>query len=178
MLTDARLVFVSDQAPLSLVAGAGVDIPSNVLDTLDVGVGVAPPSYIGNVSTFATDLGIGVRHPLIRMATGDAFATSNGATLNVALQGAPDTGSGGGFQPGAWTTITETGEIPVASLTLQTIFARLEITPATRPYRFLRVLFQVPATTNFTAGTVAYADITWLGDDMQYGANNFSNPRP
>lgn len=178
MLTDARLVFVPDVAPLSIVAAAGVSVPSNVLDLMDVGVGLPPPNIIGNASVFQTDLGVGVRHPNIAIAVGVAFTTATGATLNIALQGAPDTGAGGGYQPGTWTTITETGPIPVTSLTAQTALNKMEITPDLAPFpRFLRLLFQVPAATDFTAGTIAYAKITFFSDNMRFGYNNFSSPQ-
>jgi hypothetical protein len=44
MRSDALLAFVPIGGNLSLVAGAGVDIPSSqTIDLLGVGVGVAPP---------------------------------------------------------------------------------------------------------------------------------------
>ena len=44
----------------TLVGGAGVDVViGDIIDLLGVGVGVAPPNIIGNVTLFGTDFGIG-----------------------------------------------------------------------------------------------------------------------
>lgn len=174
MIIDELLTFVPKQAPLSLVLGAGVPASSNVLDLLGVGVGQAPPSIIGNVSVFGADYGIGGRLPEIDTAVGTAFTTANAATLTVSLQGAPDTGAGGNYQPGTWTTIVESGQLTAAQLLTQTVIARFPILPSMQPLpRYLRLLFQVPAGTNFTAGTIAFSVITYVRDDIRYGANNF-----
>jgi hypothetical protein len=92
----------------------------------------------------------------------------------VSLQGAVDTGAGGGYQPGTFTTIIESGPLTPAQLLTQTTIARFPITPSIPAlYRYLRLLFQVPAGTNFTAGTIAFSYITYVRDDMRYGYNNF-----
>ncbi len=174
MLNDELLTFVPKQAPISMVLAAGVAAPSNVIDLLGAGVGQPPPSYIGNVTVFGADFGIGGRHPEIDTAVGVAFTTSNAATLTVSLQGAPDLGAGGGYQPGTFTTIVESGPLTAAQLLTQTVIARIPILPTMAPFpRYLRLLFQVPAATNFTAGTISFSVITYVRDDMRFGANNF-----
>ena len=170
MRLDAQLAFVPLNAPLSLVAGAGVAIASTqIIDMLGLGVGMAPQSIIGNVATFGTDMGIGGFRPELEVATGTAFATGNAATLNVAFQAAPDLGAGGNYQPGTWVTLEETGPMAVANLTANTVIARLPWVPAfpagLRP-RFLRLLFSPAAATNFTAGTIAFAIPTFVRDDQ------------
>ena len=42
--------------------------------------------------------------------------------------------------------------------------------------RFLRILFQVPAATNFTAGSIAFALMTWVRDDLafKFAARNYA----
>lgn len=175
MILDSQLAFIPLGGNLSLVAGAGINIPSpNTLDLLGVGVGQAPPNIIGNATLFGKDAGIGGKRPQIEVVLSTACTTANAATLNVAFQAAPDTGVGGGYLPGAWTTIEETGPIAVANLTAGQILARFDFQPAftanLRP-RYLRLLFQVPAATNFTAGVAGSAVVTMVRDDL---ANKFA----
>lgn len=180
MFSDALLSFVPLGAPLSLVAGAGVAIPStNTIDLLGVGVGLAPPSIIGNAAVFGTDMGIGGLRPELDVAIGTAAVTANAATLNLALQAAPDTGAAGGYLPGTWQTIVETGALTAAQLTANQIIARfpwLPVFPQTLRPRFLRLLAQMPAATNFTAGTINFALVVTVRDDQanKQAAANFS----
>lgn len=175
MRSDSQLAFVPIGTPLSIVAGAGVDVASTVIDLLGVGVGVAPPSIIGNVSVFGTDFGIGGDRPLLDVVVGTAFTTSNAATLNVAMQAAADDGT---YNPGSYSTLVETGEIAVSSLTANARIARFDWPPAwpegLRP-RFVRLLFQIPAGTNMDTGTIAFALVTTARDDQanKYAAKNF-----
>lgn len=180
MLLDALTQFVPFGTPLSLVAGAGVSIRSNIYDILGQGVGQAPANIIGNVSTFGSDMGIGVKKPLLDCVVGTGFTTGNAATLNVAFQGAPDTGLAGGYQPGAWTTYVETGPMAVANLTAGAIVARFDwppVFPVGEPLpRFLSLLFSPAAATNFTAGTINFALLTMDRDDWaaKFAAKNFT----
>lgn len=159
MIIDALLSFVPIGSPLSLVAGAGVNIPSSVtIDLSGAGLGVTPPSYWGTTTSFgqADAMGVGER-PELAIAIGTALATGNSATLNAALQAAADNGSN---QPLTWKTIGESGAQTPADLIANTVFCRLPWLPpfpaGLRP-RFLRLLFQVPSATNFTAGTISSA---------------------
>ena len=179
MITDSQLAFVPINGNLSLVAAAGVAIPSpNVIDLLGQGVGTAPSNIIGNATVFGADIGVGGITPQIEAVIGTACTTGNAATLNVALQAAPDSGSGGGYQPGTWSTIIETGPIAVAKLTAGQILARFDFLPAfpsNLAPRYLRLLFQVASGTNFTAGTISSAVVTMVRDDaaQRFSAKNF-----
>ena len=183
MLLDSQWNFVPipPATPLSLVAAAGQSIPSTVTpDLLGLGVGIAPQSIIGAQSPiFGEDPGLGGTKGQVEVIIGTAFATSNSATLNVALQAAPDPGSAGNYTPTTWTTLVETGPIAASSLTANAIIARFDFPPAMpagqRP-RFFRLYFQVPAGTNFTAGTIAGAFVTFVRDDQQnrYLQRNYS----
>lgn len=181
MIIDQSLALVPIQSPLSMVAGAGISIASNVLDLLGMGQGVAPASIIGTLSVFGGDFGIGMVRPVLDIATGVAFATATAATLNVALQMAADTGAAGGYLPGAWNTLIETGPITAANLTAQTTIFRAPFVPvfplSLRP-RYVRLLFQVPAATSFTAGTIAFALVVVGRDDLanKNMARNFTAP--
>jgi len=181
MRIDSQLSFVPLGSPLSLVGAAGVAIPStNTIDLLGYGVGVAPnQSIIGNVTNFGADEGIGAFRPELEVAIGTAATTSNSATLNVQFQAAADTGAAGGYLPGTWNTLIETGYIAASSLTAGQIIARFPWVPAfpanLRP-RFLRLNFQPLTATNFTAGTIAFALVTFVRDDQanKFAAKNYT----
>lgn len=182
MFLDAQLSFVPVGSPLSIVAGAGIDVPStNVIDLLGLGAGNPPTNVIiGNVTNFGAPdaMGVGGLRPELLVNVGDAFVTGTSATLNVALQGAPDAGTPT-WQPGTWQTIAETGELTAAQLTAEQTIMRmpwLPPFPANLRPRFLRLLFQVPAATLFTAGTIANAVVVPCRDDQfqKYAAKNYS----
>lgn len=170
MLIDAQTWFVAPGSPLSLVGGAGVDIPSpNTIDLLGQGVGTAPQNIIGTATTFGEDVGIGDPRVQVEAVVGTAFTTSNSCTLNVAFQAAADQGAAGNYQPSTWNTLVETGPIAVARLTAGKVIARFDYPPAfpdnLNP-RYLRLLFDVPAGANFTAGTILFAISTMVRDDQ------------
>ena len=177
MIIDSTITFVPIGSPLSLVAGAGVSIASPItVDLLGTGAGTAPQNVIGNVTLFGADAAIGTYKPQIQMNVGTACTTSTSCTLNVAFQGAPDLGTPT-YQPGTWQTFNETGAMTAAQLTAgQEI--RLDffpVFPITARPRFLRLLFQVPAGADFTAGTISFAIVTLGRDDYsaKQAANNY-----
>lgn len=180
MRTDALLNFVPPGQPLSMVGGAGISIPSNVLDLLGVGVGQAPPNIIGQTTTFGAPdaMGTGMLRPELVVAVGTTFTTATAATLNIALQAAADQGLAGGYQPSTWNTLIETGAIAVANLVAGTPLARFPWVPPfpanLRP-RFLRLLFQIPTGEDFTAGTIGWATVTTVRDDQfnRYAVGNY-----
>lgn len=181
MRIDASIAFVPVGVPQSLVGAAGVSFPSvYTVDLLGSGVGTAPTVIFGTPSVYgsADAAGVGLKRVEMAVAVGTAFATSNSATLNVQLQGAIDTGSGGGYQPGTWNTFVETGTITAANLTAGSVIMRFPWLPPfpfnLRP-RYLRLNFSIPSGTNFTAGTIAYAVPTLGRDDFAsaYAARNY-----
>ncbi len=180
MLLDALLSLVPIGGNLSLAAGPGIAIPStNILDLLGQGAGNAPANIFGNAATFGEDPGVGRLRPELVCGIGAAAVTANGATLNFALQYAPDTGLGGGYQPGAWQTVAETGPLAAAQLGAGTRIARFPWLPAVPDgarVRFIRGLFQVSAGGSFTAGTISYCGVTMGRDDFsqKQAARNYS----
>lgn len=175
MLNDALLTLVPQSSGLSLVGGAGVDIPSpGIIDLIGGGPGTPPTSIFGNSTLFGSDVGIGGKRPQLDVVIGDSLVTGNGAALNCALQIAPDTGVGGGYLPGPWQTIVETGPLTAAQCVAGTVIARFDFMPAfpanLRP-RYMRLLFRIPTGENFTAGSIAYANVTMVRDDQ---ANKFA----
>lgn len=179
MRIDTALSFVPLGGTLSLVGGAGVAIPSTyTLDVFGVGPGIAPPSIWGAPTLAGWDVGIGGDIQEIQVSIGTALATSNSATLTVAFQGAPDTGAAGGYQPGTWTTYADAGAVTAANGTANQVI-RLDwpaAFPANARPRFYRLNFVVPAGTNFTAGTVSWAGVTMVRDDLnfKYAARNYT----
>lgn len=182
MRTDAQWTFVSTAAPLSLVGAAGTNIPTSVLDILGQGVGTAPSSIIGTVSTFGMDPGVSsgkFMTPKLIAIIGAALVTATAATLNLAFQVAPDLGAAGAYQPGAWQTLMETGALTAAQLPAGTILGRFDwppVFPKTLRPRYVRLLAQIPAATDFTAGTLNFAGVVPDRDDQanQNAARNYS----
>ena len=176
MILDSQLSFVPIGGNLAVLGAA---VPStNVIDLLGQGVGVAPQSIFGNTAVFGAPdaMGVGGPRPELNVTTGTA-AWVSGTSLNVALQGAADSGSAGGYLPGTWYTFAETGAIATALLTASTVIARfpwLPPFPANLRPRYLRLLF-TPAGT-FTVGTIASALVTVVRDDNfnKYAASNYS----
>jgi hypothetical protein len=168
MRTDASLALVPIGGNLSIVGATGASFPSQVIDLMGSGVGTAPPNIFGNATTFGTDLGIGAVKVQLDVAVGTTFTTADSCTLNVQMQGAPDTGAAGGYQPGTWQTFVESGQLTAAQLTAGTTIARFDWPPAfpanERP-RFMRLLFVTPTGEQFTAGTIAFAIPTMVRDD-------------
>jgi hypothetical protein len=174
MILDSQLSFVPIGGNLA-VTSAAIAGPG-VIDLLGAGVGVAPPSIIGNVTLFGAPdaMGVGGARPELNVVLGtDAWA--GGTSLNVALQGAADLGTPT-YQPDTWHTFAETGAIATASLLASTIVARfpwLPPFPANLRPRFLRLLFTPVGT--FTTGVIASATVTLVRDDQfnKYAANNY-----
>ena len=189
MITDAILnSLVPPGSPLSLVGAAGTSFRSGVIDLLGLGAGVPPRSatagvtggvIIGNVATFGQPGGMGVgKRPELFVTIGAALVTADACTLNAALQAAADAGAGGGYQPGAWQTIAETGPLTAAQCVAGAVIMRLPWLPPfpenLRP-RFLSLLFQTPAGLLFSQGTIASAVVTTTRDDQfnRQAANNY-----
>lgn len=184
MRSDALVAFIPIGAPLSLVGGAGITIPSNIIDLLGAGVGVPPPSIIGNAALFGTDMGVGGKRPELNISVGTAFVGAAGQLLKIALQAAPDTGVGGNYQPGAWVDVDSQDGLTAANLTAGAVPFRSPwiptMPPGLRP-RFMRLLFSPMTATalpsgSFSAGTIASALVTTVRDDQanRYASKNFS----
>ena len=174
MRTDGLLMPVPLSAPLSLVGAAGVNLPSGVIDLLGLGVGMSPAlagQIIGTTfnQQFGIDYGVGDDRLLLDCVIGVALATSDSCTLNLAFQGAPDTGLTGGWLPGTWQTLVETGPLTAAQCPAGARIARFDFPPSfpetSPPPRFIRLLAQVPSGELFTAGTIAFALLTSARDD-------------
>ena len=178
MLRDALLTFVGN--PLSLVGALGQNFPTDPYDILGVGAGNAPPNIIGNAALFGSDLGIGGYQAELVVTIGTALATADGATLNVQVQGAPDTGAAGGYLPGTWQTLEVTGALTIAQTAANLYVARFKwpppSVPATMRPRFYRLNFLIPAATQLTAGTISNAFVTTVRDDYSaaYATRNYT----
>lgn len=174
MRTDALLSFVPLGTNLSLVAAAGVDVPStNVIDLLGLGVGVVAPDSAGNpiigtATTFGSPDagGVGGMRPELNITIGTACTDDTGTpTLTVQLQGAADDGTG---NPDTYQTIVESAQLTSAQCAANTVIFRCPWLPPfpenLRP-RFLRLNFAIPAGTNFATGTIQDALVVPCRDD-------------
>lgn len=145
MILDAYLEF--DPAATSVAIAAGTQASTNIIDLHGTGL---LPTLAANQG--ARDLGIMPVHPLkicVQVDTAFASAGSTG-TIQVAVQGAPDNGSG---VPGTYVTMA-TGPL----YTIPGVGTRLLDIDLPRPKdgnlpRFLRLLYTV-ATQTMTAGKV------------------------
>jgi hypothetical protein len=174
MILDSQLSFVPIGGNLAI---AGVAVPStNVIDLLGLGVGVAPTNIWGTPTVFGAPDAMGVGGPRPELNVTVGVALTGGTNLNVALQGAIDSGTPT-YQPGTWNTFAESGTIAAANLTANTVIFRvpwLPPFPANLRPRFLRLLFTPSGT--FTGGYIASALVTTVRDDQfnKYAAHNYS----
>ncbi len=152
MILDARLCF--DPGLTSVAIAAGTQASTNVIDigtaTTSAGVTFGLPTSANGGG--ARDLGIGDDPALKILCQVDTAFASSGSTgtIQVAMQGAPDDGSGG---IGSYVTMA-TGPL----YTIPGIGAQLFNMDMPRPKdgnqpRFLRLLYTV-ATQTMTAGSV------------------------
>lgn len=167
MILDALLQF--DNAA-SLAIAAGTKASTNVID---FGLGTsANPAIPSNANGGgARDMGIGDDPALKLLVQVSTTFTSGGAgTLSVAIQGAPDNGSGA---PGSYTTWWTS---PVYALATLVAGARLLNMDFPRPPagvavpRFVRLLYTV-ADATMTAGAVS-AYLVLDRDDQMYNSTN------
>jgi hypothetical protein len=188
MMLDAGVPpFIAPSGPAqSMVAAAGVAVVfNNIIDLLGYGVGQAPAaSIIGNAlgGVWGQDDGLSLWKLDIQINVGTAFATSNAATADFYLEGAPDTGTAGGYQPGTWEAFATTGPKAAAELVAATpaglgVFrmAWPPAPPLTLRPRFMRMRMVVPTGTNFTAGTISGAFMVPGRDDLQSAMRAASN---
>ena len=187
MMLDAAIPpFISPNGPaVSAVGAAGASIIfPGIIDVMGIGVGFAPPNIIGNPGSgfFGTDMGLGIWKLDVQVNIGVAFTTADAATGNFSLQGAPDTGSAGGYLPGTWEDFAETGAKAVTELVAATVngagvfrLAFPPAPPATLTPRYYRMIMKVPSGLVFTAGTIAAAFCVQGRDDLQSAMRAASN---
>lgn len=173
--SDAILTFVP--SALSLVAGAGIAIPTGPIDLLGEGAGLAPLNIIGRATLFGTDFGVGAHVLELMCRIGTLPVTATSATLNLQWQFAPDAGTPT-YQPGTWYTVIESGAMAVANLAAGTRIGAWkypQMFPFNQRPRFTRLNFVVPAGTNFTAGTISQGFLTSVAPGEYAIANQPSN---
>lgn len=167
MILDALLQF--DNAA-SLAIAAGTQASTNVID-FGLGTSTNPAIPSNANGGGARDMGIGDDPALKLLVQVSTTFTSGGAgTLSVAIQGAPDNGSGA---PGSYTTWWTS---PVYALATLVAGARLLNMDFPRPPagvavpRFVRLLYTV-GTATMTAGAVS-AYLVLDRDDQMYNSTN------
>lgn len=173
MLLDAAAVLSSAQA-LTVTA-----VSTGVYDIAGVGVGNPAPDVFGQTFGTATsesmDVGGGgplVSPPMIVAMVGTTFTAGGAATLQITLQGAPDTSNTG--TPGTWTDMLSTGLMAVANLTSTgTAAARFVIPPRSPGQalpRFYRLNYTI-ATGPMLTGTMNAYIATGADNSALYSSN-------
>lgn len=149
MILDNFLMFDPPASPAALAQVQGAYVSGNIIDLHMAGIPV-----LANLQG-ARDMGIGdnpALKMLVQVAT--AFTSAGAATLQIALQGAPDNGSG---VPGSYATWWLSPAYALA--TIAVAGARLYDMDMPRPPagiaipRFLRMAYIIGGATT-TAGTV------------------------
>lgn len=168
MILDALLAFSQAQ---TLAIAVGTTPSTNVID---FGLGTAADPAIPAVSTTANrrDMGVGDNPALKLLVQIKAAATSGGAgTLQIALQGAPDDGTGA---PGAFTSWWLSPAYALATLAAG---ARLLDMDFPRPPagvaipRFVRLAYIV-GSNDLTGGTIDAFIVLDRDDQPYFGTNN------
>lgn len=172
MFIDASLEF-SPFAPVGTPQSLAVTTStasSSIIDITGAGSGNTPSVSFGNASVFGSDMGIGdgAAVPSVYALITTTAGTTNSATLNIALQSAPDNGSNA---PGTWSTVSETGAIAASALTAGTAIKLPfgQRAPGAALPRFYRLFYQLPAATTFTAGAISAGVVIGADSSLQGG---------
>jgi len=116
MIVDASLLFSGAQSATGVFSGQALTttaVSTNIIDLQSAamvsGAGLTPPAQQGR------DLGIAPEWYPIQVKSFVVTSLTGGTSINVQVQGAPDSGSG---TPGSYYTIFESGVITVGNATL------------------------------------------------------------
>lgn len=167
MILDAYLMFSQAQDLFTPAPGA-ID-STNIID-LGVVSGVPSSANGGG----ARDMGVG-DDPALELLIGVVQAFAGGTSLIVALQGAPDDGTGA---PGSYTTMWVSPTILTANLDAGQQIGNVtvpRIVPGQRVPRFLKLVYTTSG--DFTTGTVN-AGIVLDRDDQITGADGVYSGYP
>ncbi len=163
MFQDALCQLANVQAVTTTAAG------TVVFDVAGVGSGTVPPMITGVNGTtgsavpigFDIGAGDGFAIPEVTWEIPTAFVSAGGATLQVALQAAPDDGTG---TAGTYQTIVQTSTFTAGQLAANTI-GQFQVPPVAPNWigvampRFYRLNFVV-GTSSFSAGKItAYLNL-------------------
>lgn len=159
MFLDAALILSNAQAITSTAAS------TNIYDVTGAGSGVVPNLIWGTTSVFGSDEGIGEGkdRPCIILSAPVAFVSGGGATMQISIQAAIDSGTGG--VPGTYYDLWSTDALTVAQLAslasqpyyvpLPPVTPNFTVTAGGLP-RFYRMNYTV-ATSTFSAGKLTAA---------------------
>lgn len=143
MILDNFLLFTgtSNGSTETLASGANTDSPTTgtqvSANVVDLGLSGIPTSANGGG---ARDIGIG-DSPALELLIQAVAAFTDGTSLAINLQGAPDNGSGA---PGSWTTMWTSGAIIEANLDVGAQLANVTVpmvVPGQPLPRFLRLQY-------------------------------------
>lgn len=166
MILD-RLLRFSEAQDLSQIIG---DYAST--DVIDFGLGTAAaPAIPSNANGGGVrDMGIGTPLKMLVQII-EAFASAGAATLAIALQAAPDDGTGA---PGSYVTYWTSPVYALADLVAGARLLQIDFPrpPQGEPVnRFYRLLYTIAGDTT-TAGTISAWVAPIVRDDQMYNADN------
>lgn len=164
MILDSQLLFSSAQS-----LATDTDTPSTTV--IDLTGNPTAGMNIGIQTRFMADMGNaeGVGMPKLVAYVGTAFVTAGSATLNVKFQGSTDNTT--------FTTYMETGPIAAALLTAGRKIASFDWPPVPDGValpRYVRLLYGLPGSQTFSAGTIAIAGVVLQKDSQRYYGPAFS----
>lgn len=178
MILDGLLTFTgtSNGASSGITAGANTDAPTTgtqaASNILDLGVASGVPSSANGAG--ARDIGVG-DNPMLKLLVEVTTAFADGTSLQLQLQGAPDSGTG---TEGSYTTMWTSPAIVEADLDVGAQLANVDVPrviPGQALPRFLKLNFITVGT--HTAGQV-YAGIVIDRFDQVQGAGSVLSGYP
>lgn len=172
MILDNLLLFTGTAGGTSggITSGTNTDSPTtgtqNSTNIVDIGLGTSANPAIPSLANGAgaRDLGIG-DNPSLELLIQVTTAFASGTSLAVALQGAPDNGSGA---PGSYTTMWSSAAILEADLDVGAQIANVtvpRVVPGQALPRFLRLVYTTVGT--HTAGALTGAIVLDRSDQIQ-----------
>lgn len=160
MIMDSLLLFSSGQDLFTPAAGA-----INSTNVIDLGVTSGIPSSANGGG--ARDMGVG-DNPSLKVMIQAITAFTGGTSLAVAVQGAPDNGSGA---EGSYTTMASIPAVLTASLTAGQVIGNISVprpVPGQAMPRYLKLVYTTVG--DFTTGTVTAALVIDRQDSPLYPA--------
>lgn len=167
MILDNLLMFDSPNSPRNLAQVVGTYASGN---TIDLGLNSGIPTSANGGG--ARDMGIG-DNPALKMLVqvSTAFVSAGGGTLQIALQGAVDDGTGNPAAFSTWWTS------PIYTIAQMNAGSRLYDMDFPRPPdgvaipRFIRMLYTI-ATATVTAGQIISGVVLDRDDQIYSGTDN------
>ena len=179
-LQDQNLVFSSAQAITATAVSTNTyDILTGAMITTSGGTYTVPANYIiGNATLFGADMGLGrgVGTPTVEVFSGTGTPIT-ATSLQIALAGAPDTGSAGTIAALTFVPYIETEAVPIAQILASRRLACFDLPRReveTKMPRFYQIQYTVGGSNFGGLTTTAYINLGGTSAQVtlgQYAAN-------